>query len=747
MNLLTDSTASLRWRDAWRAYWHDDLPRFLHIAKVAMAVTLSMGLCMRLELRTPSTAMVSCVIVMMHQQSGMVIARGFYRGLGMIGGSLAGLVLIALFPQQPLPFFIALAAWIGVCVFCASYFRNFQSYGFVLTGYATAITAMPAWANPYGVFDTVVFTISEVVIGVACASLVSACFFPRRVTPALYASSRKNLTHLLDAIHRSLDKGVTLTGFDTFLDLIRERAGVESLRAGAVFEDPSIRLHNHVFQDLDRSFLDSVAWIHALHQLKVRVCADADARAMSAIDALIGALLAIVPNQTADAAADTPGVTLEQVEALSAGLTALEAQLPARIARSLHELADLPPPQRQFVATTGSALYFSIADLRKVCDRYIDARTADRRPWSRSVIQAIARIGRTRATANRTAATIAGLRAALAVLVVGATWLASGWVGGSTAIVAVAITSALFALAPDPAVASRQIFCGCLSGWLAGFAFNFFVLPLFDSFALLALSVAIVVMTGCYVNTFANTALLGLGFSLYFCFIVAIANPVVYNPSAYLDTGFALLLGIAAAAVAFSVLAPRAGDFISAQYLKQIRALVANTARDGDLDDDLLYRFELHLRDFIIQIASAPKDARVNRNTLIGWAFAALEIGRAMIQMRLDTAQSGDALPSAWRAMQDDWLAALADVFDDATPARAQRALDATRRALDVLPCPADAPDKPDAVLGGPLLMRFRMRALLHFTGLTLLDESLPLWQPLQHARADVSAAVSRSAT
>ncbi|MFP3561692.1 FUSC family protein, partial [Paraburkholderia sp. SIMBA_049] len=83
----------------------------------------------------PGTAMVSVVIVMMHQQSGMVIARGFYRGLGMVCGSLAGLVLIAWFAQQPLLFFIALAAWIGACVFGASYYRNFQSYGFVLTGY------------------------------------------------------------------------------------------------------------------------------------------------------------------------------------------------------------------------------------------------------------------------------------------------------------------------------------------------------------------------------------------------------------------------------------------------------------------------------------------------------------------------------------------------------------------------------------------------------------------------------------
>jgi uncharacterized membrane protein YccC len=407
---------------------------------------------------------------------------------------------------------------------------------------------------------------------------------------------------------------------------------------------------------------------------------------------------------------------------MSSRLDAFERDLPAFLGRLLASLADLSPHQRQFVATTGAALFFSIADLRLMCRSYVDARTMGRLPWSQSVLQAITRIGRTRATANRAAATIAGARSAVAVLIVGAVWIGSGWVGGATAIVAVAITSALFALAPNPAVASWQIFAGCLGGWLTGFAFNFLVLPHIDTFELLAASMAIIVMVGSYLNTFMKTAILGLGFSLYFCFIVGITNPTVYNPSAYLDTGFALLCGIAVAAVAFSVLAPRAGDWISAQYKKQIRGLISHDARDGDLDD-LLYSFELSLRDFILQIASAPVDARVDRDHLIGWAFAALEIGRSMIQVRLDSERLAAILPAGWPAEQDAWLGALADVFVDATPQAAERALIATRRALDLLPL------GPNIAVDAQTLARYRMRALLHFTELTLRDESLALWQ------------------
>ncbi|MDR6378242.1 FUSC family protein [Paraburkholderia caledonica] len=716
MNVQTDSVVLPRWRDELTAYWKDDGPRFMHIAKVAVAVTLAMGLCMRLELRAPGTAMVSCVIVMMHQQSGMVIARGFYRGLGMVCGSFAGLVIVALFPQQPLLFFLALATWIGVCVFGASYYRNFQSYGFVLTGYGTAITAMPAWSNPYGVFDNVVFTVSEVVIGVISACLVSALVFPRRVTPALLAAGSKNFSELLEALHTMLGRAPASAGLKPFVDLISERAGIESLRSGALFEDPSIRLQHPVLLALDRSFLDMVAWIHALHQLKARASADAHPRAVAAVDELIDALLAIVPDPV-----QPQIVTLDQVQALCSRLAAFEHALPARLSGTLASLADLSPHQRQFVATTGAALFFSIADLRVLCSSYLQIRTTDGRPWPQSVIQALGRFGRTRATANRVAALIAGVRAAAAVSVVAAAWLASGWLGGSSAIVAVAITSSLFALVPNPTVASRQIFVGCLLGWAAGFAFNFLVLPHFDTFELLALSIAIFVMVGSYLNTFPKTAILGLGFSLYFCFIVNISNPTVYNPSAYLDTGFALLVGIGTAAVAFSVIVPRAGDWITAQYLKQIRALVATGARDGALDD-LLFTFELNLRDFIIEIASAPTDARVDRSRLIGWAFAALEIGRAMIQVRLDTAELGETLPAKWPAVQQAWLTATANVFAQCSPQAADAALAATVEALEALPL------VPNITVDAAMLTRCRMRALLHITELTLQDGTLSFW-------------------
>ncbi|WP_109479740.1 FUSC family protein [Paraburkholderia sp. C35] len=708
----------VRWRDELRQYWRDDYPRFRHVAKVALAATLAMGLCMLLELRGPGTAMVSCIVVMMFQQSGMVIARGFYRGLGMVGGSVAGLVLVSLFSQASWAFLIVLAAWIGLCVFGSSYFRNFQSYGFLLTGYATAITSLPALSNPYGVFDNLVYTISEVVIGVACASLVSALILPRQVVPQLYSASNSNLGQLFAAIHALLGTALPKDGFGTTLDLLRERANVQSLRAGAVFEDPSIRLINHALSKLDTGFVDTLASVHTLHQVIAQARAEADTSTMRAVTELVDALLAVLPHDI------VPGTAAEwQAGQVADALVGFERSLSGRVEAALKLLEHTPEAQRAFIDMTGAALLGFTGNLRDLCRSFVDSRRADRRPWPQSVLHLLTHIDSTRATSNRAAAVINGLRAATAVLSVGAMWLASGWVGGSSALVSVAIVAALFTLAPDPVVASWQMFCGCVAGGIVGFGMAFFVFPLFDSFALLAACMAFPIAVSSYLNTFPKTATLGLGFGVFFCYTVNIANPVTYHPAEFLDSAFGLSLGIAAAAVAFSTIVPLAGDWISRQYLKQMHTLVTRSARDEDLDD-LAQRFDAGMRGFIMRIASAPAGERVDQTRLMASAFAALEAGRAMIAIRHDTARASAHLPDGWPPLQREWLDAMASLFAAAAPEARTRALHATQQARYALLL-ADT----SAVSAEAAIVQ-RMRRLMHFSELMLKDDNLPLWKP-----------------
>jgi uncharacterized membrane protein YccC len=706
-----------------RKYWATDQGRLIHAFKAALALLLSMGLCMRLELTPPRTAMVTVAIVMMHQQAGMVIARGFYRVIGMAIGSCMGLLLIACFDQQPGWFFLALSLWIGLCVWGASYYRNYQSYAFVLAGYATSITAVPVWSAPYGVFDSVVYSLSEVVIGVLCASLVSALVLPQHVAAALLAAGQRHGTSFLAFLRKALagdtSKSAELDAEQ--IHLLADRPMLEGLRSAAVFEDPELRLKNNLMVHLNQDFLDANTALHVIGKLRVRARRHGLDSELAAIDSLLHELASILPVASQDGPLPLPAVA-----ALRQKLQTLLAHLPQRIAYHEIQLAESSDANRKAFFAIASAFYFAVADL----DAYLENFIALRQPVIHpdNPVSGKAHVRRVINTANNVAALSAGLRAMAAVLMVSAMWFFSGWNGGASGLVAVSIATALFAVMPNPAVATRQMVLGCAMALITAFLFNFFVLPKLDGFWQLAACMAPVIMAGSYINTFPKVAIVGLGFNIYFCFIGNITNPHVYDPAAFLDTGFALMAGMVMAAFAYTVIAPYGGGFVTRGYVRQLRRLVAGMACRASLNDELPLRFESHVRDFTLQVASQPAGDVADKKQLLNWAFAALETGWSVIEVRMDGNRYCRELPG-WPSVQRAWLDSIAKLFDAPTRQHYGEALNATRSAMDALPVPVVF----DASVH--TMARFRMWALLHAVELSLQDEVLPL-----HASGEVAS-------
>ncbi len=81
--------------------------------------------------------------------------------------------MIAAFPQQPEMFLLALSLWVAGCAGGAMKYRNFMSYGFVLSGYTAAIVALPAISDPGNVFDGAMMRVSEVLLGVIVSGVIS----------------------------------------------------------------------------------------------------------------------------------------------------------------------------------------------------------------------------------------------------------------------------------------------------------------------------------------------------------------------------------------------------------------------------------------------------------------------------------------------------------------------------------------------------------------------------------------------
>ncbi|QGZ63076.1 FUSC family protein [Paraburkholderia acidisoli] len=701
-------------RDDFAVYRHDDFPRLLHAWKAALAIVLSMLVCMRIELRSPSTAMVSAVIVMLAQQSGMVIARSFYRTLGLVVGCIAGLTLIALFAQAPAFFIVGLSIWIGLFVAGSSYYKNVQSYGFVLSGYAACITSVPEWRMPYDAIHNVIYTTSEVVVGVAMGSLVSALVFPGKVVPALLRWRQSALAALLNALREAAQGDAAALSEASYLALVRSGAALEDLRTAAVFEDPEMRLRNEALMELDRSFLHAATRIYALHRARQRALRADDATREQA-QALCAQLAPVHALAGAQQGMPPGG----DIAALRGRLAALEATLPA-------EVNALTPPSHDtqtvpVAAIVGAEAWSTVSSLTEFCGACSATFGPPRIRLTRSVLHAIAFMRSASFRADGAEAAISGLRATVSVIVVGAAWFASGWDNGFSAVLGAGITSGFFSINPTPAAASWQAFVGCLFACVVGFVVNFVLMPGFGDVTLLALCLGIFVFLGSYVNTLPGMAILGATFNIYLCYILTPTNLATYNPPYILDRGFALLIGIGAAAVAFSLVIPREAEWLVKRYAQRIRGVMLHAARDT-LDTDDAAQIDLSMRDLVMRLATVLQGLKGAGAPATRATFAQLGIVDTVVRVRTTDGDEANALPPAWHAAQPPWLAALAALAQHPNDATLDAARAATLRAVAALEAEDSANGAASDTASPAQRQRFRLRARLWSTWAALGD-------------------------
>ncbi len=149
-------------------------------AMLALYIGLSIGL------PRPYWAMTTVYIVS-QPLSGALRSKAVYRTLGTLLGATAAVTMVPRLADAPELLSLALALWVGLCLFVALLDRTPRSYVLMLAGYTAAIIGFPAVAAPAGVFDIALARVEEILLGIACATAVHMVIFPRSVAAALAA--------------------------------------------------------------------------------------------------------------------------------------------------------------------------------------------------------------------------------------------------------------------------------------------------------------------------------------------------------------------------------------------------------------------------------------------------------------------------------------------------------------------------------------------------------------------------------
>ena len=691
-----------RWRyvllGVLRDWGREDAQTLIYIGKVLLACMLAMWVSLKFELEQPRTALLTVAIVMQTRTS-MVLAKSFYRLIGTLVGIATSVLLVALFAQERVPFLIYLALWISFCTAGSIVFRHHQSYAFVLAGYTICIVGLPATLNPGQTFDIAMTRLSEIMVGLASASLVSALVFPQGISELLRNAVRKrfrDFSRLL--IHLQQNRlSAPSTQADT-LRMVGDVFELEIFHASSSMESNHSRAYRQRLNLLNSEFMAVTTSFHALEQLLRRLQATGHPQVVASLLALFAPIQAAVLTHQHEAR--------NEDEARQVALTIQALQ--QRWAMHLHEIASgLPTTLSETEAldfATGAELSLRLLEeLHAYTSTY--AGLGEPGPASPLKQRQLPGLGM---HFDPLAALLAGLRGGLVFAVMSLLWIVCDLRSGIEAITIATIASTLFASSPAPSKTVRQFIIGALIGTVLLYLCNFQLLTQAQGFTMLALALSPAIAIAAWFTTRPGVAVIGSGIFIVFFLHIGFNSVFAANPVNFINEAIADLLAILLAGVFYSLIDLTNGLWSRTRVALALRELIQEACVHTPPPERT--QLETHARELLLRMGSARHVADAKDKEVVDWLLSTLEIGQAVITLRQELQQVSDPVI---RGAIDHSLLQLARLFDQPSTALRHGAIASIASSIQRLQTSAQL----SVANTQPLL------TMLHFIRSALLDK------------------------
>lgn len=506
------------------------LPRFsrqelLFSLKSFVAAMFALYLSSRFGLPRPFWAMMTAYIVA-HPLASHVRSKALYRFAGTLLGCAATVVIVPSLSGSPELLSLALALWVGLCLYVSLLDRSARSYVFMLAGYSAALIGFPLVEAPAAMFDTAVARVTEIGLGILCASVVHSIALPAGLAPSL-----------LSVMDRALgDARQWLT------DLLRETP-IEAKDA-------------RMAADRQRLALD----ITQLRLLSTHVPFDTHLRwTGGAIDALQDRLAALTP-------------VLSAVEDCLQALCTATGGVPDDIGSTFAQHSGwLAPSATNAVVDEARTAFGAIAD-GPAASAWIRALRIDLATrledlvahWEacttlRSDIDAgiagnpvalrrTGALGRRVLHLDRGLALRSAITAVLGTCLSCALWIATGWPFGSAMAMGAAVFCSFFATLDDPVPAMHKFITALLWSLPVSAFYVLGVMPLAHDFGMLVLCIApVFLVVGCYMARPASS-LSALGMFFGVAGTLALQDTASADWVSFIGSNLALFVGAVIAA-------------------------------------------------------------------------------------------------------------------------------------------------------------------------------------------------------
>ncbi|GAB2714039.1 FUSC family protein [Halomonas garicola] len=573
--------------------------------KATFAMLLALYLALWLNLERPYWALISAAFLQIRPMSGMVLEKGLSQVSGTLVGALAGITLMALFAQAPVPALAALTLWIMLCTYGSALLRNNAAYGCIMGAVTAMLIVVIGSGAPERIFSIAVARISELALGATCATLVSALLWPSRVSAHLGRQAdtvvNQAFTHAASRLRDSDDHAeleASLTG------TLSPLTALEGDSQAARYEGPEGAGRIRASHVLTRHTLRLLATLHALQQL---LHAGSERHGGESMKSDIRQLAEQLANGFTSAAGYS-------------GTTDARKRLHALRRRALlFPEGSLSPLEQRCLLGLREALGHALVML--------DARDAITQP-SRKFLRGVALAWHR----DHLVAGVNALRAGAIFAALATFWLATGWDNGRVAMLLGTLFSAFFASRDNPVAACMTFAKGMLAAIPSAFIFGHVLLAQASGFPMLAM----IFLTPLFLGLLgaSNPKLMGycLAFTIGNILLTMPGNGMDFSFDSFINRALAVLVGLGTVVTAFRLL-PGPGATLRRKRLvwaiaRDLRRLASAPVEDAET------QFIGRMADRLLRLSRHDDTLPDDQRHLFTLGLTGLDVGYACLQLR-----------------------------------------------------------------------------------------------------------------
>jgi len=599
--------------------------------KTFAASMLALVIALAMDLPRPYWAMAT-VYITSQPLAGATSSKAFFRVMGTLVGATMTVALVPNLINAPELLCLAIALWVGLCLYLSLLDGTPRSYVFMLAGYTVALIGFPSVSDPGAIFDTAVARLEEISLGIICASLVSTIVLPRSVAPAV---AHRVDSWLSDA--RRLSQVVLLRegSHDT-------RRGKRLKLATDIVEIDTLSTHLAYDRLTDRNAVTGLGEIRLRMLTLLPVIASIEDRlaalgeeALRRQPELKRLLEELAQWIASDVSARQPADLIRgEIAEQQAGLNdsaSWERIITTSLLSRLRDLVDLSRDCRVLTEAIGEGRSISTLNLAF----HSEAGAAPVRHRDRGL------------------ALWSAAGAATAILICCAFWIGTGWPDGASAPMMAAVACSFFAAQDEPARFIRKFGLGSLVAIVVVAIYLFAIIPAISHIEVLIVALAPTFLLYGFLIGRPATAGTGMALAANTATLLALQSTYVADFASFANSAVAFFVGVLVAEIVTRIARGVGAEWIANRLVLSSWLTIAVAAeRRGKRDRAEFAGLMLHRLGLLVQrIAFLSESDRRDADSLVQ-----LRIGINIIDLR----RARYGLAASTIAVIDDMLDQLA---------------------------------------------------------------------------------------